>query len=103
MLFKYCWSYKIKDGEIQGTRSTYNGKENWLPELPEILKASVHSRDIGVYEKIIIKFIFKNTEKWCGPDSSGSWHGRVAGFCEHDKALSGSIKSGKFLDKLSDS
>jgi hypothetical protein len=62
MLFKYCWSCKIKDSEIRGTRSTYNGIEKCLPELPEKLKAGVHSRDLGICEKIILKLIFKNME-----------------------------------------
>jgi len=35
-------------------------------------------------------------------DSCGSRQGPVAGCCEHDNELSGSIKGGEFLDKLSD-
>jgi hypothetical protein len=34
----------------------------------------------------------------CGLDLSGSGQVPVAGFCDHDNELSGSIKDGKFLD-----
>jgi len=35
-------------------------------------------------------------------DTNDTGYGPVAGFCEHGNEPSGSIKSGKFLDQLSD-
>jgi hypothetical protein len=57
--------YKGHAARITGMRNAYQNCQKKL-------KASVHSRDLGVYEKIILKCIFKNREKWRGPDSSGS-------------------------------
>jgi hypothetical protein len=39
-----------------------------------------------------------NRVESCGLDSSGSGHGPVVGFWEHDNEPSGSIKGGEFLD-----
>jgi hypothetical protein len=38
----------------------------------------------------------------CGLDSTGSGYEPVAGSCEHEIELSSLIKSGEFLDYLSD-
>jgi hypothetical protein len=62
-------------------------------------KGRDHSEDLGVDGRIIVKCILgKQGERL---DSSCSSNGLVAGCCEQDNEHSGSIKIGKFLDKLS--
>jgi hypothetical protein len=38
----------------------------------------------------------------CGLNASGSGQGSVVGCCEHGDEPPGSVKGGKFLDKLND-
>jgi hypothetical protein len=56
-----------------------------------------NEREIGVYFRIILKWILKRME-WYGLGLSASEKGHVGGCYEHGKELSGFIKCGRFFD-----
>jgi hypothetical protein len=64
----------------------------WL----ESLKGTDHSKDLGIDERIILKWIFKKV--WgCRLESSGSEPGTVMGSCRHGNDPSVSLKLSNFF------
>jgi hypothetical protein len=53
-------------------------------------------KDVGVDERIILKWIFNKMGR-CGLDSSGSGQSVVVSFCEYDNESSSSLGDGEFL------
>jgi hypothetical protein len=71
---------------------------------PEILKRKDNLVDLGVDERIILKWTLNKQNKCvcgvslvCGLESTGSEWGLVAGSCEHGNEPSGFIKERNFL------
>jgi hypothetical protein len=59
-----------------------------------------HLEDPGVDGRIVLKWVFKKWDVGVWTESIGLRQGEVAGSCECGNEPSGSIKSGKFLEEL---
>jgi hypothetical protein len=81
-----------------GEACSANGRKNLVREL----EGNNHLKDMLRFEDNIKIYIREIGWGGCGMVSSGSIQGQVAGSCEHSNEPSDSIKSGIFLEKLSD-
>ena len=82
---------------MDGRCSAYGGEMHtgfWWGNLREIDRLG----DPGVDGSIILRWIFRKWDVWCGLDQAGSGYGQVEGTCECGNEISGSIKCGEFLD-----
>jgi hypothetical protein len=66
-----------------------------------LVKEKYNFGDLGVDGADIIKLDLKERVWGCELDSFGSGLGTVTGSCEHNNELSGYIKGGLFIDRLS--
>jgi hypothetical protein len=92
---QYCEGYEVTEDEIGGACKAHRGDGNCVHYLLESLKGRHHSEDLGVDEKIILKWTLGKLCLWLWNLFILLWTGTSDGL------LSDSIKGEKCFDQLS--